>query len=369
MSSPAPPRTSSSTPARPAVGMAICNAVASIVFALCLAGPAAACWVAPDHQRPVESLRYDDAYDAWLATLSEELQRDPDAEIAYAGWLLDGVTLKDNPPPPPPPPPEMDPPPSKAPLVHLPEPASGLAHFMRYAYCRRSQRCDDGIATWVAADAGNLFPLERAISNFQRGKISGLERRMAEATRYDDYATARRGLVARIAARHDFTPPAKPPGYVLPPCMQPDAFGPGVELESRMGEAAFANVDGLAYASDINDDVRLHAADLMVAATGTADAAERGVRVGVSAARSVPDRERYCRLQARVAALDTALSRRMYLRDGVKADRQRLQAALATRNGIDAAEIFAREDGEVPPPLDEEKIAACVTSVGDEPNR
>lgn len=330
------------------------------LFALALLahGTAQACSAFTNYERLAVMASYDELYDAWLADLSEKMRHDADPEIAYAGWLLDGTTVDTVPPPPPPDDAASVPPAPPEPIMDLPTPTTGLGRLLRRMFCARSDRCDDSREPLVLAEPDNVFVLEYALGPDRHGTIPDLERLLAQATRYDDYFAAGRRLPARLAAHYDLTPPPPPPGYVAPPCSRVDEGVPGLIAEKIENEIS---VSRLAHDDTIGAAARLHAADLMVAAKNTPFAAERGVWVGLAAADSVPDRERYCRLKARVDAVSKTMMRLMPFTEDSKQLKPRFYAALDTRNAIDAAEMLAREDGETPPPLDEAKIAACVS--------
>lgn len=339
--------------------------VAALLLTFAAAG-ADACSVSRNYERPVAFTQYDEAYLAWFAALADTLKRDADPEIAYAGYYLAEVPPNFNTAPPPPPPPESLQPapdnegtaPPEPPPV-LPAATTGVARVLRLAYCIRNGRCDDdGVAAWMAVEPDNAFVLMQALVPKHRGGSADAERLLALATRYDDYFAALRALPAKIAARHDVTPPQAPPGYALPPCFAFDSLGIDALLDADAPSDPQSFMLPMLRDSRVAAATRLHAADLMIAAVGTPHAAEYGVRIGVAAASEPSDRERYCRLQARLRALPVTLA------FGAEAAefKRRYHAALETRSGLDAAETVARETArDAPANLpDEADIAACV---------
>ena len=334
---------------------------AAIVLSLAAVAGADACSVSRDYERPAAFAQYDDTYQAWFDALADKLKRDPDPEVAYAGYLLTGHIITLGPPPPPP-----DEPPGVAkaeasPQEALPIPTTGLARALRMAYCSRAERCDDGVAAWIAAEPDNAFALAHALARHRRGKIPDVEHRLAQATRYDDYFAAMIALPAKIAVRYDTTPPPAPAGYATQPCAEPDKTSVASAMSNALLHGLQPNHLMFVYDDTMDAAARLRAADLMIAAKNTPLAGEFGVRIGVAAASEPADRERYCRLQARFNALP------MRYASGTEAAalKRRYYAALETRTGLDAAETVAREaaGGVLVKPPDEAVIAACVLDV------
>jgi hypothetical protein len=328
------------------------------VVCLIAAVPGAnACSFQRDYERPPAFAQYDDAYLAWFAALTDKLKRDADPEIAYAGYYLAEAPPNFNTAPPPPPE-SLQPaphnegaaPPEPPPV--LPTPTTGVARVLRMAYCVRNARCDDGVAAWMTVEPDNAFVLMQALMPRHRGRNGDAERLLAQATRYDDYFAGLRALPAKIAARHEVTPPQAPPGYELPPCFAHNRL----EIDALLDPKILADPQPFPFAiGTITAAARLRAADLM---TNTPLAATAGIRIGVAAASEPGDRERYCRLQARLRALPSTVA---YGVDIAELER-RFYAELATHTAIDAMETVAREarGGEQVEPPDEAAIAACV---------
>lgn len=331
-----------------------------VAVLLAAASTADACSVALDYERSAAFAPYDDAYLAWFATLTDSLKGDADPEIAYVGHLLADLKPSFDPRPPPPPPP---PPPgdtsadaaSEAATV-LPRATTGFSHYLRTLHCRNTGSCDDEIAAWIDAEPDNAFAILQVLAPFRRGRYADVESRLAQATRYDDYFGALRNLRARIAARPNGTPPVPPPDYELPPCFALRGLDLDTLLDRFVGVSRPA-ASLLLTDKAISETTRLHVADLMIAATNTLGA-EVGVEVGIAAASDPVDRERYCRLKARLDAVPTTIT---FGADAAIRKRG-FYAALETRNAIDAVEAFVRQEGGEPMrAVDEAAIAACVT--------
>ena len=328
---------------------------AALLLTLAAAGGADACRPRSDDVRPSALARYDDAWRAWVVALGDRLRRDPDPDIAYAGWLFGRRFASDGPAP------------AGAAPIAMPAPTTGLSRLLRFAYCDRPQRCDDDLAAWLAAEPDNAFVIERALLRERRDAVGDADARFRLATRYDDYGVALRALPAKIAARHDVTAPAPPPGYTGPPC--DDVIGVDFASAFRYRVSPYWHPPGWSLERDdtIAAATKLHVANRMFAATGTPEAAERAIGIGVGAAVAPADRARWCREKARADALAITLGRRLVVGDAASDERRRVFfAALEGRNAIDAAEVVARDEGETPRAIDEQAIAACVATANGE---
>lgn len=280
------------------------------------------------------SVEYDRLRGEWLRSLADRIGADPDPDIAWAGLV---ITTQ----------------------AHgavgdytgalPPMPRTGAGRLMRYKFCS-SKRCPEALSQWLAAEPDNLFVLLAARSD---GAVD-----LTRAARYDDYYLDTHALLAAVAARYDLTPPHKPEDYDsgLPVTLIGDE--PISSLPSLIGYWLSLR----ALTQDLPPDraVRARFAALLVAATGTPQAASFGARLGALAATGPVERERYCRLTLRAAAAEAAIEQLMIDDDGVPAARE-FREALRTRNGIDAVDaIVAHLPPQLrPAPVDAARMARC----------
>ncbi|MDC8013460.1 hypothetical protein [Tahibacter soli] len=337
---------------------------AALVLTLAAAGAAGACSLQLGYQRNETFARYDDAYDAWIAELGARLRNDPDPEISYAGRLFGLRTPSHAPPRPPPPPGARPPPEAPEPAARdLPQPATVLAHWLRFLYCDRPSRCEDGLADWIASEPDNAFVFERALTRERRAGLGDVDRRLRLATRYDDHDAAFRALPAKIAARYDVAPPVPPADYEMPPCETHYGVGFAEVFAYRVSTISDLTASAIRRDASISASTKLHVAELMLAATDTPYAADRAVAIGDAVAVAPADRQRWCREKARLEAVSRTLaSRYLFGDDAADERRRRFYAALTTRNAIDAAEAVAREENEPLRDIDDAAVAACIAA-------
>ncbi|MDC8013458.1 hypothetical protein [Tahibacter soli] len=280
------------------------------------------------------SVEYDRLRGEWLRSLADRIGADPDPDIAWAGLA---ITTQ----------------------AHgavgdytgalPPMPRTGAGRLMRYKFCS-IKRCPEALSQWLAAEPDNLFVLLRARSD---GAVD-----LARAARYDDYYLDTHALLAAVAARYDLTPPHKPEDYDsgLPVTIVDDE---PISLVPLM-IAYSLSLRALVQNRTLDRTVRARLAALLVAATGTPEAAVFGAHLGALAATDPVERERYCRLVLRASAADATIAQLSIENDGVPAARE-FRKALRTRNGIDAVDaIVAHLPPQLrPAPVDAARMARC----------
>lgn len=302
-----------------------------------------ACMPFSRRERPQAFRDYDAQHGRWLSAVGRRLAQLPDNEIAWTGALFvaadDGV---------------VEAPPAT--------PTTGVGRLMRHVWCDEGSRCPDAVAQWMAVEPDNLFVLALAMDGKNAALADEARERLARATRYDDYTFDAQVLADRISALPDITPPPEPPGYEMPAC----TFVAGKSVASYLHTIAMFAAGA---AGELGDDpaldasLRLRIADILLASPRSAYAASHGAKLGVAAATSPIDRERYCQAQARADAQEAAHS---WLVTEAAAEesgqRAHFHRALRARNALDAVDAIASQlpANRRPDPVDPERVAACV---------